>query len=166
MPESARWPEHKRPPHALDTSTPTAAPVPRPATRSIGGSTDTYNYSNYQTVNYAGTVSYNTGRTVNLSTFPSNTEYNLGNVAAPGEANAAIFDAPGLALTSPLGTVASASFTRNFTLNLTVSNGSETAICPQVKWSVTMTWFSVDGNVIASGGASVSTPYTPNPGTP
>ncbi len=129
-----------------------------------GGATNTYSFSEVQTVSNTGTVTYNTGQTVNMSSLPQNrTDQPLVNMVGAGNANASFFDSPGIPMTSSLGTIVSATITWNFTLRATVRNGSETANCPEVHWSVTETWFTVEGNLIASGNATVSTPYTPHP---
>jgi RHS repeat-associated protein len=133
------------------------------------GGTGVYNYSDSQTVTFSGTVTYSSGQTINLSSLNSPPlgpppPESLTNQVGAGNANASFFDSPGIAMTSArYGTIVSASFTRTYTLNVTVRSGNETANCQQVKWTSTETWFSVDGNVIASGGVNVLTPYTPHP---
>lgn len=55
-------------------------------------------------------------------------------------------DSPGVNKNSPWGTVISASWAEDFTLNVSVSSGGQTVNCPTVFWQATETWKTITVN--------------------
>jgi RHS repeat-associated protein len=132
------------------------------------GGSGTYAWSNTQTVNVIGTITWSDGASVDLSRLPRNQRERLSNQTTPASSpRASFFDAPGLAATrrnaqgDPVGTVVSASINWSFSLQVSVSSGGETVNCPTVSWSAMMRWRTVDGRPVVTGNATVITRPTP-----
>jgi RHS repeat-associated protein len=125
-----------------------------------GGSTNAYAWAATQTVTYSGTATYSNGQTVNLSTFPQTTESpGVTSYWVASSSVADLFDAPGIRFSGLGGTIVSANITRTFSLQLTVSNGAQSADCPTVSWSSTEVWLNPNptAQTGVAGGVTIST---------